>query len=167
MTITTEQIYDIQKSGKSILEVFKQALERGDDVVIELPVPGETPKQVERLKSLIDLEAWQQRYQAAKTRIYRMYNLTDEEAVIDGSNFLTRPKPTLSFGGFAISTSSERESDGFLGIAHCPICQAKRESHDHGHGEKYATQLSVGKVKTHMRLAHNIRENGSASKRRK
>jgi hypothetical protein len=37
MTITTEQIYDVQKSGKSIFEIFMQALARGDDVVIELP----------------------------------------------------------------------------------------------------------------------------------
>ena len=165
MTITTEQIYDVQKSGKSILEIFMQALARGDDVVIELSVPGETPKQIERLKSLIDLEAWQQRYQAARTGIYRMYNLPNGEAVIDGGNPLIRPtKPTLSFGGFAISTSSERESDGFVGIAYCPICQAKRESHDHGQDEKNAIQLSIGKIKIHMRLAHNIRGKVDAPK---
>ena len=64
-------------------------------------------------------------------------------------------KPDLkSFGGYTIFTSAETQKDGIYGIAYCPICGRKEESHDHGHGEQHAINISVGKVRTHMKLVH-------------
>jgi hypothetical protein len=65
-----------------------------------------------------------------------------------------------SFGGYTITTSADFEKDGIYGLAFCPICGREEQSHDHGHGEKYAVGISVGKVRTHMTRSHGIEEAG-------
>ena len=64
-----------------------------------------------------------------------------------------------SFGGYTISTLSEKQRDGIHGIAYCPICDKAEESHDQGNGERGAVTISIGKVRIHMRLVHRVKEN--------
>jgi len=64
-------------------------------------------------------------------------------------------KPDLpSFAEYTISTSSDSGKDGTFGIAYCPICGDRQESHDHGYGAEHAITVSRGEVGTHMRLVH-------------
>lgn len=73
---------------------------------------------------------------------------------------MDKPKKAdlTSFGGYTISTSADKQKGGIYGVAYCPICQQREESHDHGHGEQWAINISLGKVRTHMRLIHNVTE---------
>ena len=72
-------------------------------------------------------------------------------------------KPDLTqFAGYTISTSSDSGKDGTYGIAFCPICDDRQESHDHGHGAEHAILVSLGKVRTHMRLAHKVKDEADA-----
>ncbi len=75
MTCTTEQIYDMEADGKSVYDFLQNQLLKGEPVIIQLPIPGEPSKDVERLASMDDLEAWQQRYQDAESKLKSMYNL--------------------------------------------------------------------------------------------
>jgi hypothetical protein len=74
----------------------------------------------------------------------------------------TKKLDLTSFGGFTIATSSDTEQDGIYGIAYCPICKQREESHDQGHGEQYAVNISLGKVRTHMRLVHKVKDEADA-----
>jgi hypothetical protein len=62
------------------------------------------------------------------------------------------------FGGYAIATAFDSSRDGIYGFAYCPICGWKEESHDHNQGEEHAIRLSIMKVKTHMTIIHNIKD---------
>jgi hypothetical protein len=72
-------------------------------------------------------------------------------------------KPDLAkFAGYTISTSADSDKDGIYGIAYCPICGSSEESHDHGHGEQHAILVSLGKVRTHMKLVHKVKDEADA-----
>lgn len=62
------------------------------------------------------------------------------------------------FAGFIIKTSVDREKRAVYGIAYCPICSRREESHDHGRGEKHALIISVSKIRAHMQSAHGCSE---------
>ncbi len=72
---------------------------------------------------------------------------------------------TNSYAGHSIATLLDRKSDGFYGIAYCPICDRAEESHDQGNGQQYALAHSIAKVRTHMRVKHRIKEAAPASVR--
>jgi hypothetical protein len=78
----------------------------------------------------------------------------------------TSDKPKKSdltqFGGYTISTSSESGKDGTYGIAYCPICGDRQESHDHGYRTEHAITVSLGKVRTHMKLVHKVKDESGA-----
>lgn len=62
------------------------------------------------------------------------------------------------FGAFTINTSVDRTKEGIYGIAFCPICGRKEESHDHAYGESHALIISASKIRTHMQMAHGMKE---------
>jgi len=62
------------------------------------------------------------------------------------------------FGSLTISAYAEHETDGTYGVAYCPLCEHRDESHDHSFGSHYAVMLSVSKIKTHLRLTHHLSE---------
>jgi hypothetical protein len=69
MRVTTEQIYDMRKMRKPVYDEFQKFLVKGEQVIIELLVPGHSPTAVEVLRSIEDLNAWQTRYQEAQGKL--------------------------------------------------------------------------------------------------
>ena len=63
-----------------------------------------------------------------------------------------------SFGGYNISTLSEKRRDGIRGIAYCPICDKAEESQEQGNDAGDAVIVSIGKVRIHMRLVHRVKD---------
>ena len=65
---------------------------------------------------------------------------------------------TFSIGGYSVSISIDREGGQIHAKAFCPICGSSEESADHGYGEKHASKITQGKIRTHLSLMHQITE---------
>ena len=62
-----------------------------------------------------------------------------------------------NFLGVAFAVYLEHENDGIYAVAECPICDEwSEESHDHGFGKNHALHITLGKMKTHVRLTHKL-----------
>ncbi len=67
------------------------------------------------------------------------------------------------FGGYNISASSRTTKGGDVyGIAWCPVCGEQKESDAYGLSISGAINLSIGKVKAHMRFDHKIKDPSEA-----
>jgi hypothetical protein len=63
---------------------------------------------------------------------------------------------TVSSSCCYVPTLLERRGGAIWAFAYCPICDKVEKSDDKGRSQEHALDASVAKIRTHMRLAHNI-----------
>jgi ATP sulfurylase len=63
---------------------------------------------------------------------------------------------TASSKHYTIPTLLERKGAVIFALAYCPVCDKVEKSNGEGHGQQYALDTSVAKIRAHLRMAHRI-----------
>ena len=62
----------------------------------------------------------------------------------------------IQIAGYDIQIVIEQDADGIYAVAYCPICGYGEESHNHGYGAEHAARITNNKIRTHMKLSHQV-----------
>jgi hypothetical protein len=63
---------------------------------------------------------------------------------------------TASSKHSTIPTLLERKGTVIFAFAYCPICDRVEKSNGEGHGQQFALDTAVAKIRAHLRMAHHI-----------